>query len=122
MCKKCQSLKPEYVRQPLQKQEFFEHSASDGTSAIGALKTIGVLALIVGLGLATFTHFDNLGKDVPYSNFLVGIMAFQGIAVFGLFFGLGVLIENVVAMRKNTEHLAGIRANTTQAQQANWPA
>jgi hypothetical protein len=118
MCKKCQSLKPEYVRQANQKQEFFEHLASDGTSAIGALKTIGVLALIVGLGLAAFTHFDNIGKDVPYSSFLVGVLAFQGIAVFGLFFGLGVLIENVVAMRKNTQHLAGIRANTIQQQQS----
>jgi hypothetical protein len=129
ICKRCQLAK---TSQPLNSfsppvQEFTEHSASDGKSASDGLKLIGVLALVVCTAAAALLVYSNfigtVSGTAKNENLLViaALLFGQGLMTFSLFYGLGVLIENTVAIRKNTQHLAGIRANTFNRQeQSTW--
>jgi hypothetical protein len=119
-CKRCQSLKPTQQFQPM--QEFFEHSAPNGDAASGISKAIGIGSMLCGFGVAALAIFSATEATKPYSLMIALLFIFQGMVLFALFFGFGILIDNVVAIRKNSQHIAGIRANTLsrQQQQNTW--
>lgn len=123
-CKRCQSQKPQpnYSSHPYQKQEFYEHSAPNGDAASGVLKAIGIGSLFCGFGLGALAVVSGTEATKSFSTMLALLFVFQGVVIFALFFGFGILIDNVVAIRKNTQHLAGIRANTVQQPESNWQA
>jgi hypothetical protein len=93
--------------------EFFEHSAPDGDAASGILKAIGIGALICGFGLAFFAINNGTEETRSYATMAAIIFSVQGVMMFALFVGFGIVLDNVVAIRKNSQHLAGIRATVT---------
>lgn len=109
-------------------EQFTEYSAPDGTIATGVLKLIGVLTL-VGYGLLAFYLMDNMAKlppstphEITNTVTVVAVAAFiQGVSVCCLFFVIATMGENLTAIRKNTQHLAGIRAELV-TQNAEKPA
>lgn len=119
-CKRCQS--PRAFAPPGGGQTFFEHSAPGGDMASGLLKAIGIGSLILGMALSFLAVAGSTPQTQPFILFFVLLFVGQGVMIFALFYGFGVLIENTVAIRKNTQHLAGIRANTQQQHQqpAQW--
>jgi hypothetical protein len=118
-CKRCQTVRPltQGMAQPI--TEFTEHSAPDGDAASGILKAIGIGALICGFGLAFFAVRNSTAATENYSNMLAILFCIQGVMMFALFVGFGIMLDNVVAIRKNSQHLAGIRATATNQQQQN---
>lgn len=120
-CKRCQTARPQNFSLPnYVRQEFHEYTAPEGASASGGLKLIGIVALLGGMIVSATTFFGS-GKDaLPFAGYLAAMFLGQGVMIFSLFFGLGVMLENVVAIRKNTQHLAGIRANTVSEQSTTW--
>lgn len=90
-----------------QPEVFYEHPAPDGTGHISVLKMIGVLCMLGGLLLAAFFIANaNIERAI-----VVVLFAMTNCA---LLFVIAIMAENLVAIRKNTAHLAGIRSNTAQ--------
>lgn len=112
-CKRCQGVKTaQAFSAPM--PEIYEHSAPNGDAASGILKAIGIGTLIVGIFIAILIMSASTGETQRYAIILSLFFAGQGLVVFALFYGFGVAIENLVAIRKNTQHLAGIRINSAQ--------
>ena len=95
------------------------YEAPEGGLAAGLLKGIGIGALALGLALAALTVITHTDETRYYSPFLVLLFIGQGVMTFALLCGLGVLLENTVAIRKNTQHLAAIRTDI-ERQPATW--
>lgn len=97
---------------------FEEYAASDGAGVIGILRFFAALSLIGGLlaivlAVLAIISGSSSAKDFFFFAFAFAIMVWTQA---GLLFTLATVVENLVAIRKNVQHLAGIRANTIRQQ------
>lgn len=110
-CKRCGGQKPVFsYSQPA--PEIFEHSAPNGDATSGLLKAFGILAFLGSL-LFAFLVMGNATEPVKeYALLFACFVVAQGAIICLLFFGFAIMLDNVVAIRKNTQHLAAVRAQT----------
>lgn len=121
LCKKCQSRKPEYNFSSQQPAEYFEtHSADEGNAAIGILKAVAIATALGSVGFAGLLMTTTAAQDYKYASVVSAFIACAGIVLASFVYGFAVLVENVVALRKNSQHLAGIRADSANQAKASW--
>lgn len=90
-----------------QQVAFTEYSASDGRNSIAALRFVGVVCVLGSAAVAVLA----IGAE----SLAVAIYCIlSGILSSSLLFAVSEILENLVAIRKNTAHLAGIRSNTAK--------
>ncbi len=110
------------IRRPIQETgSFQENPAPDGLHSVGVLKVVGILCLIgsIVICLAIIAQLLD-SKSTAYSGpatILVFSVFLTGLTACALFFVVAVICENLVAIRKNTAHLAGIHSNTIKEPQ-----
>lgn len=92
--------------------EIHEHSASNGEATSGMLKAFGIVALVAGIFLALVTMSASNEAARPYAMLAACLFFGQGLVICVLFIGFGIMLDNVVAIRKNSQHLAAIRHQT----------
>jgi hypothetical protein len=103
-CKRCGIAKPAPT-------QFYEYEAPNGDAVSGLLKATGI-AILCGAFLLAYSILAVSTQEARnYAIMLAGFFAAQGVVICALFIGFGIVIENLVAIRKNTQHLAGIREN-----------
>jgi hypothetical protein len=94
--------------------EFYEHAASEGTAASGLLLSIAIGSLVAGVCMGFLMMVNSVAQEYGVAHLLAAICMGSGMIVATLFYAFSVLISNVVAIRKNSQHLAGIRAANQQ--------
>jgi hypothetical protein len=109
--------RPERPRPRPQQVAFTEHAAPDGKTTTDVLKFAGALSLFGGIVLAAILASASSDTDNPFAPVatVMAIAAFmQGVTFCALFSVIAIIAENLVAIRKNSAHLAGIRSNTAK--------
>lgn len=106
---------PAVRRRPPRLIVFEEYAARDGVNTTNGLKLIAVICMIGGIAGA-IQGIDAKNIEFALSSFLTGLLSCA------LLFAVTLVIENLVAIRKNTAHLAGLRATiVAQAEQQESP-
>lgn len=114
-CKRCGGQKSAFTySQPV--PEIFEHSAPNGEATSGLLKACGGIALLASFVFAFLVTGSATETTREYAVLFACFVVAQGVVICLLFFGFGIMLDNVVAIRKNTQHLAAVRAQTMPQQ------
>ena len=106
---------PPMRRRPIRSVIYEEYSAPNGDATVGVLKLVGILCLIAGILLAVIMIVKSMDAALKpiYDSLLMiaGVFFLEGVTLCALFFAIALIVENLVAIRQNTAHLAGIRGN-----------